>query len=116
MLAHIKTPCTYRARSVNEKLKSMKTQVECEAGGLDRMVGRMIKWSKIMGDIPDGIVADRGTLRWAISKSFQMKRMRHPSLLASQSDAHTIAPHRDPIPYPSHTHPLIALKQERPMM
>jgi len=48
---------------VNEKLKSMKMQVECEAGGLDRMVGRMIKWSKIMGDIPDGIVADRGTLR-----------------------------------------------------
>jgi len=38
-------------------------EVECEAGGLDRMVGRMIKWSKIMGDIPDGIVADRGTLR-----------------------------------------------------
>jgi len=36
------------------------------------------------------------------------------TLLASQSDAHTIAPHRDP----SHTqpNPLIAQKQERPMM
>ena len=37
-------------------------QVECEAGGLGSL-GRMIKWSKIGGDIPDGIVADRGTLR-----------------------------------------------------
>merc|ERR1712208_201047 len=44
----------------------------------------------------------------------------HHSLLASQSDAHTIAPHRDPNPSQSQTHPipnpLIALKQERPMM
>ena len=38
-------------------------------------------------------------------------------LLASQSDAHTIAPHRDPSnPDPDPSHPLIALKQERPMM
>merc|ERR1712112_723321 len=36
------------------------------------------------------------------------------SLLASQSDAHRIAPHRDP--NPSNPIPLIALKQERPMM
>ena len=39
-------------------------------------------------------------------------------LLASQSDAHRIAPHRDPIqpnPRPRPI-PLIALKQERPMM
>ena len=38
-------------------------------------------------------------------------------LLASQSDAHRIAPHRDPIQ--SHTqpiHPLIAQRQERPIM
>ena len=59
----------------------MKTQVECEAGGLDRMVGRMIKWSKIMGDIPDGIVADRGTLRWAIKIFSDEENMRHPSLV-----------------------------------
>ena len=37
-------------------------------------------------------------------------------LLASQSDAHTIAPHRDPIPIPTQPIPLIALKQERPIM
>ena len=38
-------------------------------------------------------------------------------LLASQSDAHTIAPHRDPIqPNPYPIHPLIAQRQERPMM
>merc|ERR1712105_427426 len=36
-------------------------------------------------------------------------------LLASQSDAHRIAPHRDPNPRPRPI-PLIALKQERPMM
>ena len=41
----------------------------------------------------------------------------HLSLLASQSDAHTIAPHRDPSnPDPDPSHPLIAQRQERPMM
>ena len=34
-------------------------------------------------------------------------------LLASQSDAHTIAPHRDPI-HPTHPNPLIVLEQENP--
>merc|ERR1712018_155376 len=34
------------------------------------------------------------------------------SFLASQSDAHTIAPHRDPNPNPNPSIPLIALKQE----
>merc|ERR1712208_117903 len=38
----------------------------------------------------------------------------YESLLASQSDAHRIAPHRDF--HPTHTHPLIAQTQERPMM
>merc|ERR1712173_91917 len=43
------------------------------------------------------------------------------SFLASQSDAHRIAPQRDPnpthrIPYPTQSNPLIALKQERPKM
>merc|ERR1712112_604808 len=39
------------------------------------------------------------------------------ALLASQSDAHRIAPHRDPNPsIHTHPNPLIALKQERPMM
>ena len=37
-------------------------QVVCEVDGLGGL-GRMIKWSKIDGDLPDGIVADRGTLR-----------------------------------------------------
>ena len=38
-------------------------------------------------------------------------------LLASQSDAHRIAPHRDPIhPTQPNPIPLIAPKQERPMM
>ena len=44
----------------------------------------------------------------------------HTILLASQSDAHRIAPHRDPIQPIQPTHPipnpLIAQKQERPMM
>ena len=36
-------------------------------------------------------------------------------LLAPQSGAHTIAPHRDPIqPIPSQSNPLIALEQENP--
>ena len=43
--------------------KLMKMQVECEAPGLGSFVGRMINWSKIGADIPDEIVADRGTLR-----------------------------------------------------
>jgi len=37
-------------------------------------------------------------------------------LLASQSDAHRIAPHRDPTHPNPIPNPLIALKQERPMM
>ena len=35
-------------------------------------------------------------------------------LLAPQSGAHTIAPHRDPNPNPSNPIPLIALEQENP--
>ena len=38
-------------------------------------------------------------------------------LLAPQSGAHTIAPHRDPTqPIPNPIHPLIAQRQQRPMM
>ena len=40
-------------------------QVVCEVDGLGGL-GRLIQWSKINGDIPDGIVADRGTLRYII--------------------------------------------------
>ena len=54
-------------------------------------------------------------------RDFQVESLaceRLESLLASQSDAHRIAPHRDfhpTHPIPS-IHPLIALKQKRPMM
>ena len=55
-----------------------------------------------------------------IESNWRGKRVKH-ILLASQSDAHRIALHRDPIqpnprPRPRPIHPLIDLKQERPMM
>ena len=48
--------------------------------------------------------------------NFMFGPMFKTNLLAPQSGAHTIAPHRDPKPNPIQSIPLIALKQERPMM
>ena len=48
-------------------------QVVCEVDGLGGL-GRLIQWSKINGDIPDGIVADRGTLRYIIKITRQLDR------------------------------------------
>ena len=53
--------------------------------------------------IDESFVDQNGTV---YGKQRQPMQMLNPDLLASQSDAHTIAPHRDPIP--SIPNPLIA--------
>ena len=43
-------------------MRKLITEVVCEVEGLGGR-GRQIQWSRIGGNLPDGIVADKGTLR-----------------------------------------------------
>ena len=76
-------------------------------------------WTKIFFQNNWSKYDDKNILTKIIFTNFFVQNVAYIFLLASQSDAHRIAPHRDP--NPSHPIqsipiPLIALKQERPMM
>merc|ERR1712018_159824 len=62
-------------------------------------------------------VIQRHSYQFMVRESMRIVNLSSSPLLAPQSGAHTIAPHRDPIqpiPNPIQSNPLIALEQENP--